>query len=442
MLTEHALHDAGDFELRVDRDADASKVTVALERLQERLQISESHVEKYPVSPIPAAHGAKVMNRLCWVNRFLVTQVLAAPRAAQISGSTATRVYYFDYVRVWATCAVILLHASATAFVVYEKPSVDFASRFTIADFGDTAGRFGVGCFFMLSGALLLAPDRSFRLGKHLRRVGIPLLVWSGLYLLFKVFLAHEHLPVFGTKAPHLDPKSILASLLRAPMAYHLWYLYVLIAIYLVLPLLRPLTALPEHRRGQLLRYALAVWLVFVVVIPTVQRAWPHAVIDSRLFPSMPVGYLGTVLLGFYLHHHGVPIRNRAALALGVVLAGTATALIFFEMLTHGQNTGWLLGNLTPQVVLYTSFVFLFAKSAFDRPGRAYPFVALFSRLSFRIFLVHALVLFCLISAAPIRQWYLAQPLVSIPFVAVLTLAISFAFAWLVEQIKPLRNYL
>jgi surface polysaccharide O-acyltransferase-like enzyme len=370
-------------------------------------------------------------------------QVDSAARTTATEAPSRERVYYFDYLRMWAACGVVLLHASSAVFAHYAKPSADLFSKFVVADFGDAAGRFGVSCFFMVSGALLLAPERSFRLGKQLRRVGIPLLVWSAVYLLYTVWLEHHDKPLLSGRAPALRVTSVVKSLLAAPYAYHLWFLYALIGLYLVFPLLRPLTALPEAQRLHLLHYALALWTLFVVLIPTVQRLWPgHLTLYSSLVPSIPAGYLGTAVLGFYLHRQlrSTP-RPLLVACLAVVSASTA-ALVLFGLLVNDRDWGWALGNFTPWVVLYTACVFVLGKAAFNRPGRAYPFVSLFSRLSFRIYLVHALVLHVLTQLSPMRSWYLHHPVASIPTMVVLTLVISFAFAWLVEQIKPIRSYI
>jgi surface polysaccharide O-acyltransferase-like enzyme len=355
----------------------------------------------------------------------------------------AERVYYFDYIRMWATCGVVILHASALLLPQYTNPSVDFISKFTVANLGDAVGRFGVGCFFMVSGALLLSPQRGFRVGKGLRRIGIPLVTWSLIYLGFHAYLVRKHLPLLGGTVPKAHPVAIVRGLVTSPFAYHLWFLYALIGIYLVLPLLRPLTALPEQRRDQLVRYGLVLWGVFVVLVPTLRFLWPHLItVDPRLFPSVPAGYVGTALFGFYLHHHGVRVTRGVVFFVGALVGMSAASLLLFHLLTHGHAYGWTLGNLTPQITLYTACVFLLAKTSFNRPGGAYAFVALFSRLSFRIYLVHALVLHYLVVATPLSDWYQDAPLASIPTATVLTLAVSFAFAWLIDQITPIRDYI
>lgn len=376
------------------------------------------------------------------------TATRAGEHRAGHPAATATRVYYFDYLRVWATVGVVLLHSSAAIYTATSKhDGVDYVSRFSLAALTDSAGRFGVGCFFMVSGALLLAAEHRFRLGRQLARVAVPLLVWSVVYLVANAGFDRAGKPkVYGSNHEPQSLVSAVKSVFVGPVAYHLWFVYALVGIYLVVPLLRPLTALPDPRRKRLLEYALALWFVFSIVIPTAYRIAPgHLHLYAGAFPTVPVGYLGTFLLGYYLHRYGVRFRGRTvppwvlatAAAAGLLL--TALGAVLEQVLRSGSD--WPLDNLTPQVTLLAASVFLLARGRFDRPGRRYPLVALFSRLSYRIYLIHALVLHYLREISPLRGWYYDRPELSIVTMTVLTLAITFVIAWLIDQIRPVRNY-
>src|SRR5690606_11654973 len=128
-------------------------------------------------------------------------------------------------------------------------------------------GRFAVDCFFLTSGALLLDPARRFRLGPQLRRVAWPTLTWIVVYLAANVALNAAGL--IGVQKGLRDPaamstEEIVRALLAGPAVYHLWFVYVLLAIYLVVPLLRPITELPEPDRRRLLSWLLTLWLVTI----------------------------------------------------------------------------------------------------------------------------------------------------------------------------------
>jgi surface polysaccharide O-acyltransferase-like enzyme len=300
----------------------------------------------------------------------------------------------------------------------------------------------------MISGALLLNPAHRFRLGKQVLRVLIPLMVWSAVIVTANDVLAHRHDPIISGSSLR-DPEDVghaVKAFFAGPLAYHLWFVYVLIGIYLVVPLLRPLTALPAERRGQLLRYGLVLWFVFSVLYWTAQHAYSGT---PRYYPSaipeLPSYYLGLFLLGFYLHHHGIRVRGRELPAGGYFALAAAAAVTTFLLVwlvdTNQASTPWPWHNLTPQIVGYSVGVFLFAKGVMNRPGRCYPFVALFSRLSYRIYLMHVLFLHYFRHFSPLHRWYYDQPIAALAVAIAFTIGCSFLLAWLIDQIKPIRNY-
>lgn len=378
--------------------------------------------------------------------------------ATDVAGSATTaetearpvraRVYYFDYLRTWATFGVVSLHAGAGITDYVHADNVGLFSRYNIGNAYDAIGRFGVGCFFMISGALLLDPAHRFRLPRQVSRVLVPLLVWSGVIVLANYVLARRNVQnIQGYVAQGHPAADTIRAIFEAPVAYHLWFVYVLIGIYLVVPLLRPLTALAAQRRGELLRYALAVWFVFAIAYPTARHLWTGL---PQLYPNglpeTPSYYLGFALFGFYLHHHGVTWHGKPlaaqVYAVAALVGVTATFLLSWYAYNDTPKDVWANNNLTPQIVLFAGGVFLFAKTAFDRPGRCYPFVALFSRLSYRIYLVHVLFLHWLRRFSPLHDWYYSSPAIALAVVTVLTVAMSFVLAWLLDLVKPVRNYI
>ena len=104
-----------------------------------------------------------------------------------------------------------------------------------------------------------------------------------------------------------------------------------------------------------------------------------------------------------------------AAVYLGLaVVAFVTTFVLVWKVQSGGSGTAWPYHNLTPEVVGYASAIFLFAKAAMNRPGRCYPFVALFSRLSYRIYLMHVILLHYFRQFSPLHDWYYDQPAIAL----------------------------
>ena len=134
------------------------------------------------------------------------------------------REYTFDVLRVIAMIMVIIIHVSN----VYTR-SYNFidTNSYLVSLIFNTISRISVPIFFMISGALLL--DRSFNLKKYKKRILkiiILIIVWDILYLIWEYYF----LGVTYDK---------LYKLILEPYRAHLWFLYTLIILYAIQPLLK-----------------------------------------------------------------------------------------------------------------------------------------------------------------------------------------------------------
>ena len=161
---------------------------------------------------------------------------------AKVQNITSTRtVYYYESRVLWinnarilACFVVVLLHVSAG--VVTGIQNTDSA-YWWIGNVFDSLSRWCIPVFVMISGMLLLdkAKDEPLRVfyRKRLSRILVPLLFWTLFYLLFRYF---------GEPLVHGKPVSILTlagSVLNGVPYAHLWYLYMLVGLYLLVPFLR-----------------------------------------------------------------------------------------------------------------------------------------------------------------------------------------------------------
>jgi len=94
----------------------------------------------------------------------------------------------------------------------------------------------GVPIFFMISGYLLLPPEKEIPLkklfGKYVLRIAIALFIFGSLFSILEL--------LFSTKTLRLSflLEALSMTATRNTWA-HLWYLYALLGVYIVLPLLK-----------------------------------------------------------------------------------------------------------------------------------------------------------------------------------------------------------
>ena len=157
------------------------------------------------------------------------------------------RIAYFDVLRILATFAVIVLHLSAQHWA-----DTDVYSRAWQAfNLYDSAVRWAVPVFVMISGALFLSGSQSIGhiLKKNVSRLVTAFIFWSALYAVFMVNF--EGCPT----------NLILQQFLNGH--YHMWFLFMIVGLYLIVPFLRPIV-----RDEKLLRYFLLLTLIFTFLLP------------------------------------------------------------------------------------------------------------------------------------------------------------------------------
>lgn len=158
-----------------------------------------------------------------------------------------TRESNFDLLRIISAFAVIMLHISYWVLRIDEKEV--FANCHFPTLFMTTITRFAVPCFFMLSGAFILADDRNvdhkYFYKKSIKNIGITGALFCILYVLYRIaklminaFLHKKDIDIIISEVI-----SIIKSLIAGYPFGHLWYLFTLVGLYLAAPFVIRLAA-------------------------------------------------------------------------------------------------------------------------------------------------------------------------------------------------------
>ncbi len=138
-------------------------------------------------------------------------------------------IQYINVLRILAIYAVVTAHV-AIWLTMTTRP---FVFHWWLGCWLFYLGHFSIPVFVMISGALLLDDARRESAGQFYRRrmfrVGIPLVVWTVVYLLVRRFIDHET----------LSAGSVVQLILAGDPYYHLWFLYMIFGLYLITPALR-----------------------------------------------------------------------------------------------------------------------------------------------------------------------------------------------------------
>ena len=328
-----------------------------------------------------------------------------------------------------AVFQVILVHLS---YVLFFKEEL-FSPNWVAANFYDSLSRMGVPLFFMVSGYLLLGKSEPisdfFR--KRFWKVGIPTLFWSVAYLLWSVEAYRN-----GTMSPLSVVLSMLKAIYLGNVEIHLWFLYILIGIYLAVPILRVFVSAASRRD---LTYFVILWFVATPLFELAQRMLG---LQTALVIPVVTGYVGYFMLGYLLAELQLDRRGRALCMAGIILAVTST---FLGTNLLSSQAGFLdtyfYSYFSLPTVLATLCGFFLLKDLGQRLGKAGGLVRTLSATSFGIYLIHIFVVELLrkgILGLRLYGW-MGPSAYMIPLTALGVFLLSFVFVFVLRKIPILK---
>lgn len=262
-----------------------------------------------------------------------------------------------DILKVAAAYAVVVLHSAAPLVVRYNDLG---ATSWWIGNIYDSLSRWCIPLFVMLSGAFLLDRASGVSLGsffrRRLRRVALPFVVWSFIYFLWRIH---------GNKEP-LALADFLPLLIAGPIYYHLWFLYLIIGLYLLAPLL---SVYLKHADKRNVAYVLVLWLVMGSILPVAESYFKiQTYFSTGTSPSLSQ-FIGYFILGALLRDLRIrspePWRILAFVLL-FVLAFVITAYGTYYVTViknNGAFDGVFYEYFSPNVVGMTLAVYMLGKS-------------------------------------------------------------------------------
>lgn len=353
------------------------------------------------------------------------TQAVAEEKPAPPARPKRPIVYWADLIRVLAIYLVVVIHTSGQLTNGWGKIP---ESEWIIGDIYGGIARIGVPLFFMLSGFLLLPRSESLRdfYGKRVLKIIIPFVAWSFIYI-----------SVTCGGQPGLCTRDyLLQYILLRKTFFHLWFLYSLLGIYLILPVLR-LAVRPGAVR--LLWYVVVMWIIFQPV-RTLMDQFLH--FSLNINAPLTTGFLPYFFLGYLLGELELT-RGRLVLAWVLFAGGSLITVLGTYLLTraYGAFNGYFYDYTTIGVIPATAGAFLLLRAASEHgwlaSDRARSFMRWLAGSTFGLYLVHVLILWGL-------DWlhintHMGTGLWTVPFIATLVFALAFVAARLMQKIPFVR---
>lgn len=319
---------------------------------------------------------------------------------------------YLDTIRFVAMFMVIICHACDpfNAGATYGSGETN-ADMFFWGSVWGSLVRACVPLFVMLMGVLNLPakwPMETYW-KKRILRVLWPFLIWSAVYNLFPWFLgllgcSEEQLYYFFVWAgdTRQDLGTCLTRVAEIPykfdfIACHMWYIYMLVGLYLFIPILSAWVSTATKRQIELV---LGLWAISTFL------PYMHEFCGKYLFGECEwsgfgtfyyfAGYTGYLLMGYYIVKY-VPMKAAPSLAYAAVAFAVGAAATFFGFRYMTSQPGctpeqtelfWY--YCTPNVALMTSALFV-ALRLIPVGGWAQRALANFTVCGFGIYMIHYL---------------------------------------------------
>jgi surface polysaccharide O-acyltransferase-like enzyme len=235
---------------------------------------------------------------------------------------------------------------------------------------------------------------------------------------------------VTGTALETIDIKAFVIDKLLHRSEFHLWFVYAILGIYLIIPILRRwLQNAPKSE----IHYFLIIWLITMFFkIPKVGAYQPA--ISLAYFAE----FIGYVVLGYYLVTFEMKvIKNKWFLPsiLTFLGIGLTIVLTFIFTLKQGYFYEYFYGYLTPNVLLASVGIFLLIKNT-KAPKNPFfkKVIDKLNQYSYGIYLAHFLILKLLEYHG--YDWQFINPIISVPLITIVCLLVSYLIVWLFNRFK------
>lgn len=328
-----------------------------------------------------------------------------------------SRIIYLDILRIISIFAVIFIHIATSINFKYGHINFDW---WWVGNFYNSFSRWCVPILVMVSGILLLDPKKDDGiktfLKKRFNKLVIPLLIWGVIYTIFKF---RENI-LQGYSLPWL---AIAKSFVIGPTYFHLWFLYMLLGLYLLTPVLKIFI---KNASRNYIRYFLILWFISTGIILFSSKF-------AGIKPSIEVyfftGFVGYYVLGYYLKDLNIEKKNRILIYIAAIASGILTMFGTY-ILTQNKGTFVDIFNTyySPNVMMMSVGMFIFVKNInwnnlLQNNYQLKKIILYVSSLSFGIYLIHPMLIELI---KPFRFYSEAfPPLLGIPIVSIIIMLAS-----------------
>ena len=382
------------------------------------------------------------------------------PLVMNLSNQKNQHIVWLDVVRFIAMFTVVCCHCT-DPFNFYPGTAPNIGEiKLWGAIYGSVL-RPCVPLFVMITGALLLPVrgDTSTFYKKRIPRVFYPFLIWSVLYNLFPWItgllglnpqIILDFFPYAGEEVMQQSFSVSLEYILMIPfnfsiLAVHMWYIYLLIGLYLYLPVFSAWVEKASERAKLMFLLAWGVTLLLPYYYQFVSNyLWGTCSWNSFGMLYAFAGFNGYLLLGHYLKNLEWSLKKTLAIGIPMFAVGYAVTFLGFLSITAlPEYTDEMLELFftycSLNVVMMTIPVFMLAKKVKVNSERMKKALANLTVCGFGIYMIH----YFFTGPSVVLMRAIDMPIgLQIPVAAILAFAVSWGLVWLIYRAGKVAKYI
>lgn len=365
---------------------------------------------------------------------------------------------WIEVLRIFATCLVPVAHLCSN--VINNTAGIHSADYITM-NFINSMCRWVVPVFVMISGIFFLNPEKEcdpkkiFK--KNIVRMATAFIFWSVIYALQQNFFPPH---AYGKEIAAFSKKAFLNDLISGE--YHMWYLYMIAALYLMTPLIKVFT---DHATKKQLEAFMVLSFIFANVIPML-LAYPFIkkfefnLVNQYLSAGFVTGYTGLYVGGQYMVRYPFTKKVRRIVYLmgifGYILMSCSNLWLSFykDSPTKDLLQTYHASSVVISYAMFTFFQHVVSKIEFGE--KSVKIIKWLSARSFGVYLCHVFIMRCfqyfgiqVIHFKPAASVfdlsflpYVHIPaIIGVPVLSLLVLVLSFAVSWAISKIPVLNKY-
>ena len=330
------------------------------------------------------------------------------------------RIVWIDLLRVIGVIGVILIHVVSNTINTFGGLS-DISHKFYV--FIHYFSSFAVPLFVMISGMMFLGKhDITFKemFKKYILKIILIILVIGSMMILME--------EIFINKTLSLDlVRRLFIRLITGDIWAHMWYLYLVLGLYLITPVLVLITKNIKEKEYKIF---LVILFIISIIIPTINKLFDIKLAFNMLDIS---GYIFYYFYGYYLYKYNINKKYKIINYIVCILAIIYT--IYRAITINSLDNVYSYVTLVPFII--SSSIILLLK---DKEINKDKIINLIAVNSLGIYILHQLFINIIYKVVKF-DIIVNYPYIGLVIYSLVILLCSLLLTYLLRKIKFVRKY-